>query len=151
MSCKYRGVCMFSHSSGLTLCDPMDPSQLASLSTEFSMQKCWSEWSFPPPGSSQSKDQTHISYISCIGRRILYNCCHLGSPKTGGGVQKSSAGRLRSRDYLAISQLTPMAYGALPTANIRHRMPSKKETPWDSCGLKPLRIPPKFCVLSPEE
>ena len=51
----------------------------------------------------------------------------------------------------AIGQLTPMAYGALPTASIRHRMPSKKETPWDSCGLKPLRIPPKFCVLSPEE
>ena len=31
-------------------------------------------------GSSQSRDQTHISCISWIGRQILYHQCHLGSP-----------------------------------------------------------------------
>ena len=30
-------------------------------------------------GSSRPKDRTHISYISCFGRRVLYHECHLGS------------------------------------------------------------------------
>ena len=30
-------------------------------------------------GSSQPRDQTCISYISCIGRWVLYNWCHLRS------------------------------------------------------------------------
>ena len=28
-----------------------------------------------------SGDQTHVSYVSCIGRRTLYHSCHLGSPQ----------------------------------------------------------------------
>ena len=32
-------------------------------------------------GSSWSRDGTHVSYISCIGRQALYHCCHLGNPK----------------------------------------------------------------------
>ena len=31
-------------------------------------------------GSSPPRDQTHVSYISCIGRQVLYPWCHLGSP-----------------------------------------------------------------------
>ena len=30
-------------------------------------------------GSSLPRDQTHISYVSCIGRWVLYHWCHLGS------------------------------------------------------------------------
>ena len=30
-------------------------------------------------GSFQPQHQTHISFISCIGERILYQLCHLGS------------------------------------------------------------------------
>ena len=30
-------------------------------------------------GSSQPKDQTRISYVSCIGRQVLYHQRHLGS------------------------------------------------------------------------
>ena len=30
--------------------------------------------------SSQPRDQTRISNISCIGRQILYHWCHVGSP-----------------------------------------------------------------------
>ena len=32
-------------------------------------------------GFSQPRDQTHISYISCIGRQVLLPRSHLGSPK----------------------------------------------------------------------
>jgi len=31
-------------------------------------------------GSSQPRDPTCVSYISCIGRQILYHWHHLGSP-----------------------------------------------------------------------
>ena len=31
-------------------------------------------------GSSQPRDLTHISYVSCIGRWVLYHWCHLRSP-----------------------------------------------------------------------
>ena len=30
-------------------------------------------------GSSRPRDQTHISYIPCIGRQVLYHWCHLGT------------------------------------------------------------------------
>ena len=32
-------------------------------------------------GSSQPTDGTRISYISCIGRQVLYHERHLGSPE----------------------------------------------------------------------
>ena len=31
-------------------------------------------------GSSQPRVRTHISYVSCVGRQVLYHECHLGSP-----------------------------------------------------------------------
>ena len=31
--------------------------------------------------SSQPRDQTCVSYISCIGRQVLYHWCHVGSPE----------------------------------------------------------------------
>ena len=37
-----------------------------------------------PRGSSQPKDRTCLSYISCIGRQVLYHQHHLGSPVHGG-------------------------------------------------------------------
>ena len=40
-------------------------------------------------GSSQPRDQTRVFYVSCISRRVLYHCCHLGSPK-GTGLRASS-------------------------------------------------------------
>ena len=40
------------------------------------------EWVTMPSsrGSSQPRDWTHVSYVSSIGRRVLYRQCHLGSP-----------------------------------------------------------------------
>ena len=31
-------------------------------------------------GSSQPRDRTCVSYVSCIGRQVLYHQCSLGSP-----------------------------------------------------------------------
>ena len=46
----------------------------APLSMGFSRQQYWSELPiFSSRGSSQPRDQTHISCISCIGRKILYH------------------------------------------------------------------------------
>ena len=40
------------------------------------------EWvACPPPGeSSRPRDQTHVPYISCIGRQVLYHQHLLGNP-----------------------------------------------------------------------
>ena len=32
-------------------------------------------------GSFQPRDQTRVSYVSCVGRWVLYYQCHLGSPR----------------------------------------------------------------------
>ena len=44
-------------------------------------------------GSSQSRDRNHISYVSCIGRQILYHCATWRSP----GEDKSS---LKTRQHM---------------------------------------------------
>ena len=41
------------------------------LSLEFSRQEYWSGLPFPPPGDLP-EPEIHISYISCIGRLVLY-------------------------------------------------------------------------------
>ena len=59
--------------SCLTLCDPMDCS-LPGCSVHGILQARIQEWvaiSFSK-GSSQCRDQTQVSWVSCIGRRILY-------------------------------------------------------------------------------
>ena len=45
----------------------------APLSMGFSKQEYWLEWVAMPftRGSSQSRDQTHVSYVSCIDRQVL--------------------------------------------------------------------------------
>ena len=67
--------------SCLTLCDPMDCGLLGS-SIHAILQARILEWvaiSFSR-GSSPLRDATHVSCISCTGRRVLYHWCHLGSP-----------------------------------------------------------------------
>ena len=61
--------------SGLTLCDPMGYSPPRS-SVHGIPQARILEWVaiFFSRGSSQPRDQTHVSCISCIGRQILYHC-----------------------------------------------------------------------------
>ena len=75
-------VCVYSTTqSCLTLCDPMDCSAPGS-SVHRIFQAGILEWvaiSFSR-GSSQSRDGTRVSCISCIGRWILFLWRHLGSP-----------------------------------------------------------------------
>ena len=64
-----------------TLCDSMDCS-LPGFSVHGILQARTLEWVAMPSsrGSSLSRDQTCISYVSCIGRHVLYCYGHLGNP-----------------------------------------------------------------------
>ena len=64
-----------------TLCDPMDCSPPGS-SVHRILQARILEWvaMTSSRGSSQPRDRTHVSCGSCIGRKVLYHQCHLGSP-----------------------------------------------------------------------
>ena len=69
--------------SCLTLCNLMDCSPPGS-SVHGIYQARILEWAAMPfsRGSSQPRDWNCITYISCIGRHVLYHWCHLGSPPT---------------------------------------------------------------------
>ena len=63
-----------------TLCDPMDHS-LPGSSVHGILQAWILDWVaiFFSKVSSWPRNQTSISFISCISRRVLYHYCHLGS------------------------------------------------------------------------
>ena len=65
--------------SCLTLCNPMDCSQPGS-SVHGILQARILEWVAMPSsrGYCQPRDQTQVSYVSCIGRWVLYHYRHLG-------------------------------------------------------------------------
>ena len=66
-------VCAKLLHSCLTLCDPVEDSPPGS-SIHGILQARILEWVAMPSsrGSSRPRDRTHISYIFCIGRRVLY-------------------------------------------------------------------------------
>ena len=72
-------VCVQSLQSCPTLCDPPDYSLQAPLSMGFSRQ----EYSSGLPCPSLEDFPTCISYVSCIGRYVLYHQCYLRSPNDG--------------------------------------------------------------------
>ena len=39
-------------------------------------------------GSSGPRDLRHVSYVSCMGRQVLYHLCHLGSPSIDEWINK---------------------------------------------------------------
>ena len=67
--------------SCLTLCDSVDCGPPGSSAHGILQARIlvWVAMSFSR-GSSRPRDLTHISYVSCIDRRILYHQCHLGIP-----------------------------------------------------------------------
>ena len=77
-------VCVCVHAqfhSCIWFWDPMDcwPGRLLKFQIRI---LAWVAISFSR-GSSQSRDQTWVSYVSCIGRWILHPLPHLGSPYNG--------------------------------------------------------------------
>ena len=72
-----RGVCVCMYvqpfQSCLTLCDLMDYNPTGS-SVHGILQARILEWIVMPfsRGSSQPRDGTHVSYVYCIGRWVLY-------------------------------------------------------------------------------
>ena len=79
MPYKMPEVEMLVAQSCATLCDPMDCSPPVS-SVHGILQASILEWVAIPfsRGSSQARDQT---WVSCIGRVILYHLSHQGSPE----------------------------------------------------------------------
>ena len=74
-------VYTLSHFSCVQLCNPMGYS-LPSSSVHGILQARILEWVAMPfsRGSSRPRDQTHIFYVSCIVRRVLYHWDYLESP-----------------------------------------------------------------------
>ena len=75
----YSDMCMYAQllQSYSTLCEPMDCSPPDSSVLPERML----DWVSMPSsrGSSWPRDRTHISYVFCIGRQVLYHWLHLGS------------------------------------------------------------------------
>ena len=70
---------VFTHVSCLVMSDSSQPQ--APLSKGFSRQEYWSGLLCPPTGESfHPRDQTHISYVSCISRWVAYHQHYLGKP-----------------------------------------------------------------------
>ena len=64
-----------------TLCDTMDCSPPRSSVQGILQARILEQVVMPSSsGTSQIRDQICVSYVSCIGRRVLYPYC-LGSPK----------------------------------------------------------------------
>ena len=75
LALSHRGIIFYCLVTQLcpTLCDPVDCSQ-PGFSVHGILQARILEWGVISyfRGSSQSRDQTHVSFISCIGSRVLY-------------------------------------------------------------------------------
>ena len=78
------GYCCLVTKSCLTLCNPTDCSLPGSSVRGISQARVL-EWVSVSSsrGSSRPKDQTHLSYISCITRRVLYHVVPPGKPPLG--------------------------------------------------------------------
>ena len=72
--CVCVHVCTKSLQSQPTLCDPMNGS-LPGSSVHGVFQERILEWVSMPSsrGVSQPRGRTHVSYVSCIGKRVLYH------------------------------------------------------------------------------
>ena len=76
----YIRACILSHFIHVWLCDSVDHSPPGS-SVNGILQARLLEWVVIPPSrrSSWPRNQIPITSISCIGKQVLYHCCHLGS------------------------------------------------------------------------
>ena len=95
----YTCVCSISQSCS-TVCSPSDcgpPGSSAHGIFQASILE-WVSISYSR-GSSQPRDRTHISFVSCIGRQILYPLCHVGSIVHGLPIVQSPPTLCNTMDY----------------------------------------------------
>ena len=79
-SSKYF-ACMLSHFSHIQLCVVLWTLACQTpLSMGFYRQEYWSGLPSSSRGPSQPRDWTRLSYVSCIGKQVLYDWHHLGNP-----------------------------------------------------------------------
>ena len=72
-----------------TLCDPMTPPGSSVHGIVWARILEWVVIS-SSRGSSRLRDQTHVFYVSCIGRQVLYHLCYLESPRNKIKAQKNN-------------------------------------------------------------
>ena len=89
--------------SSLTLCNPVDYSPPGS-SVHGILQARTLQWVAMPSskGSSQSRDRSCISKVSCFGRWVLYHSHHLGSPQEGRQNTNLAGSFVRTHNKLSI-------------------------------------------------
>ena len=86
-----RSVCLVAQSC-LTLYDPMNCNPPGSSVHGIFQTRILELFAISfSRRSSQPKDQTHVSYLSCIGSQILSPLGYLGSPRVGGRRTQFSA------------------------------------------------------------
>ena len=79
--CLWTRVCAPSRFICVTLCHPTVCSLPHSSVHGILQARILERVAMPSSrGSSWPRDQTCVSYISCIGKQVLYHSCHLGSP-----------------------------------------------------------------------
>ena len=81
----------------LTLCSPMDCSPPgSSVHGKSCLQARLLGWVAMPSsrGSSAPRHWTHVSYVSYVGRWVLYLWCHLGSPSIMGTLVQPTPQKL---------------------------------------------------------
>ena len=78
-SLKAKGVCVLSRFRRVWLfATPWAVARQVPLPMDFSRQECWSGLPFPSPRDLPY--WTGVSYVSCIGRQVLYRWQYMGSP-----------------------------------------------------------------------
>ena len=91
--CSFKGEVLCS-----TLCNPMDCSLPVSSVYGIFQARILECAAMPSSrGSSRPRDQTHVSYVSCIGRGVLYHSCQLCGLGGGEKERQRRKGRKRHR------------------------------------------------------
>ena len=82
-SSDWCAPCFHSACSGAQLCPtPRTAVCQAPLSVGFPREECWSGLPFPLQGIFQTQGlNPHLFSLYCIGRQVLYQLRHLGSPE----------------------------------------------------------------------
>ena len=98
-------------------------------------------------GSSQPRDWTHVSYVSCIGRQILHHC-HPGSPPTP-AVTYSAPSTLASSLLLEHAKNLLLVW--VLARNTSQRAHSPLITSFGSLRKSHLLWPPKLSLQPPAQ